>query len=442
MTALQVAVIGGGVSGLASAFRIAERGHQVTLFEGEDILGGLGTTFEWRGHHLERFYHCLLPEDRALLSLIRDVGMESDLLWRGTDMGFMYRGKVYPLNTAMDLLTFSPLSILERIRMGWMGIQARKHGLDPALDHIPVDQWIKGLVGERAFNILWKPLLEAKIGDQYPALPALWLSSRMAREKNTKREMKGCLTGGYRSLIDGLAQWLRNHGGTIRMRTRVEALERDGERMAVRLEGGARETFDTVVSTSPLVHFQKMTQGLPIPPGVANLKLDYQGVVCAVFMLRKPLSRYYWMPFVDSGATAQGVIEMSNLVPLERAGGHWVSYMINYCHRTSELFSKSEAEIEAMYRRDLERLFPAVGREVEDVVVFKAPFVEPIWSLGYTDLCPPNSVIPGRLYLSCTAQVYPRVNSWNSCCEVVEGMMPRFFEETAQIATPTARSAS
>ena len=33
---------------------------------------------------------------------------------------------------------------------------------------------------------------------------------------------------------------------------------------------------------------------------------------------------------------------------------------------------------------------------------------------------PPTSVIPGRLYLACTAQVYPRVNSWNSCCEVVE----------------------
>ncbi|MGH8602382.1 MAG: hypothetical protein ACREXR_06285 [Gammaproteobacteria bacterium] len=45
---------------------------------------------------------------------------------------------------------------------------------------------------------MWKPLLEAKIGDGYPGIPALWLSSRMSREKNTKREIKGCLNRGYR----------------------------------------------------------------------------------------------------------------------------------------------------------------------------------------------------------------------------------------------------
>jgi hypothetical protein len=43
-------------------------------------------------------------------------------------------------------------------------------------------------------------------------------------------------------------------------------------------------------------------------------------------------------------------------------------------------------------------------------------------------------VIPGRLYLACTAQVYPRVNSWNSCCEVVEAMMPGLLADAAMPA--------
>jgi protoporphyrinogen oxidase len=425
----KVAIIGGGISGLASGFRVAQLGHEVTLIEGEDFLGGLGTTFPYRGGHLERFYHCILPEDDALIRLIHEVGLGHELLWRGTDMGFMYRRKVYPMNTPMDLLTFAPLSIVDRFRMGLMGIRARTHGLSPQLDDVPVAEWIKGQVGERAFQILWRPLLEAKIGDQYPGIPALWLSSRMAREKNTKREVKGCLTRGYRSLIDAFERSLRHRGAEIRLQTRVEAIERDGEGLALQLTGGTRESFDAVVATSPLIQFQRMTQSLGLDPQLANLKLDYQGVVCAVFLLEKPLSRFYWMPTVDSGATCQGIIEMSNLVPLERSQGRYVTYLINYTHRDSELYKKSDDEILALYRKDLADLFPDAGRTVVDEFLFRAPFVEPIWLLGYQKLCPPTSVLPGKLYLTCTAQVYPRVNSWNSCCEVVENMMKGFAAE-------------
>ena len=428
---LRVAVIGGGISGLASAFRLAAHGHAVTLIESEDFLGGLGTTFPYGGGHLERFYHCILPEDTALIRLIQEVGLGAELQWRETGMGFMYQRKIYPLNTPLDLLRFGPLSFVDRLRMGLMGIRARTQGLSPHLDTIAVGDWIKKMVGPRAFEILWKPLLEAKIGDGYPGIPALWLSSRMNREKSTRLEVKGCLSRGYKVLIDTLADALRARGAELRLRTGVTAIERDGERMALRFADGTREIWDVVVATSPLVRFQQMTRGLGLDPAIAELQLDYQGVVSGVFLMEKPLSRYYWMPIVDSGATCQGVIEMSNLVPLSRSQGLYVTYVVNYTHRTSELFAKSDVDLLAAYRADLAGLFPASGTTVVDQFLFRAPFVEPIWKLGYNQLRPPTSVIPGRLYLACTAQVYPHVNSWNSCCEVVESMMHGLLAETS-----------
>lgn len=426
---LHAAVIGGGITGLATALALTARGLRVTLFEGDPDLGGLGVSFPWRDTHLERFYHCLLPDDEFLLPVVAEAGLSDELLWRETLMGFMYQRRVWPLNTPRDLLTFGPLTVVERLRMGLMSLRARFGGPGHHLDGITAEDWVREMVGDRCFEVLWKPLLAAKIGDHYAALPALWLSSRMNREKTKGPERKGCLRGGYRSLVDAIARTLEARGTAIRTRTRVAEIAEDGARMAVAIEGSGRESFDFVVCTSPLTQFQRMTRGLPVPPAVADLKLDYQGVVSAIFLTERPLTPYYWMPWVDSGATSQGVIEMSNLVPLERTHGLHVNYLVNYTHRDSELFRLPDDELLKRYRADLAALFPDAAAAVRETHVFRAPFVEPIWTTGYAKKVPPTSVIPGRLYLACTAQVYPLVNSWNSCCGVVNGMMPRLLEE-------------
>lgn len=433
-----VAIIGGGISGLASGIRLSGLGHRVTLFDGEPVLGGLGVSFPYDGGDLEKFYHCILPDDYGLIGLIEEVGLGDELLWRGTDMGFMHQRRVYSMNTAMDVLRFDPLTILDRVRLGAMGVRARFRSNDPGLDEIAVDDWIRGQIGDRAFRILWRPLLEAKIGDSYPAIPALWLSSRLGREKSTKREVKGCLQRGYRSLVDAIEATLVARGAEIHLRTRVAAVEEDASRMAVRTEDGRRFDVDTVVATSPMGQFQAMTAGLDIPEGHRNLALDYQGVVSGVFLMREPLTRYYWMPIVDSGATCQGIIEMSNLVPLERSNGKYVVYCVNYTHRTSELFARSDEDLLAAYRDDLAALFPSAGATIVDEFLFRAPFVEPIWPLGYRSRRPSPSVIPGRLYLANTAQAYPRVNSWNSCVEVVDEMMAAFTGDEAARASAAA----
>jgi len=426
-----VAIIGGGISGLASAVRLSALGHRVTLFDSEPVLGGLGVSFAYGDNSLEKFYHCILPDDHGLIGLIEEVGLGDELLWRGTDMGFMYQRQVYSMNTAMDVLRFSPLTVIDRIRLGAMGVRARFRSNHPSLDEIAVDDWIRGQIGDRAFQILWRPLLEAKIGDSYPAIPALWLSSRLGREKSTKREVKGCLVHGYRSLVEAIERTLRARGADIHLETRVAAIEDAGPQMRIRTEDGREFTADTVVSTSPLMQFVAMTASLDVPESYRSIALDYQGVVSGVFLMREPLSRYYWMPIVDSGATCQGVIEMSNLVPLERAGGLRVVYCVNYTHRSSELYSRSDQELLAAYRQDLASLFPDAGATIVDEFLFRAPFVEPIWPLGYRSRRPAPSVIPGRLYLANTAQVYPRVNSWNSCVEIVDEMVDAFRGDTA-----------
>jgi hypothetical protein len=52
--------------------------------------------------------------------------------------------------------------------------------------------------------------------------------------------------------------------------------------------------------------------------------------------------------------------------------------------------------------------------------VFRAPFVEPLYSLGYEKRKPPHELVPGRVFLANTAQIYPDVTSWNSSVGVAK----------------------
>ena len=96
-----VAIIGGGIAGLASAQKLARQGCRVTLLEASPDLGGLGTFFQWRGRFVDRFYHCIMPSDAHLLALIREVGLEDQLYWKPTRMGFIHARRQSSLSKQM-----------------------------------------------------------------------------------------------------------------------------------------------------------------------------------------------------------------------------------------------------------------------------------------------------------------------------------------------------
>ncbi len=73
-----VAVIGGGISGLACALRLQQLGARVTLLEANNRPGGLIGTVERNGFLFESGPQSFQGTE-ALLGLIRDLGIESEL---------------------------------------------------------------------------------------------------------------------------------------------------------------------------------------------------------------------------------------------------------------------------------------------------------------------------------------------------------------------------
>ena len=64
----RVAVVGAGLLGLAAAYRLAQRGVAVTVYERDAQLGGLAGTAPLDGIPVDRYYHVTLPTDERVVS--------------------------------------------------------------------------------------------------------------------------------------------------------------------------------------------------------------------------------------------------------------------------------------------------------------------------------------------------------------------------------------
>jgi protoporphyrinogen oxidase len=412
--AKRVAILGGGIGGLASAHYLLNAGFTPVVLEATDRLGGLGTWFDHRGVHLDKWYHVILDSDADLVALLEELGIADRLVWRETGMGFRLGGALYGFNSPLDLLRFRALSFGDRLRTGLGAAyitKIKKHGLD--LDDVYACDWLRRVFGERVYARIWEPLLRAKFGDRIDNVPAYWVWNTLNREKNGDQEVKGYLRGGYEGFAESLREAIVARGGEVRLGSPVAGVETNGTSVATEI-AGREERFDAVISTLPIPRFADVARGalatdIPIPD------LNYQGCVNAVVVSRRQLERFYWTIVVDPAFPFQGVVETTHVIPSEWIGGRHLIYCMNYCEPGSEPYQRSDELVKRQALDGLSALYPDFRTsDVEDVYVFRAPHVEPVWTVGYLRKRPAPRIGASRVYLSTTAQAYPRVTAWNT----------------------------
>ncbi|KZB81062.1 FAD-dependent oxidoreductase [Amycolatopsis regifaucium] len=432
----QVAVIGGGICGLAAAHRLARHGVPVTLLEASDQLGGLGTFFSHRDQWVERFYHCVMPTDDELLGLLDELGMKNSVRWCKTTMGMIVDGRRHRFNSAVDLLRFTPLPFHDRVRFGAVSLLLRRLGRGRDLDTLRTEDWLRGLYGSRVWEELLGPMFGSKFGSSFGDVPALYLWQRLGRERNVAT--RGYPEGGYKAIIDALRTSIEEAGGTVRTSTPVRSLRSTATGSSLTLADGEVLDVQKVISTVPIPLLRQLADA-GLAALLPSLELPYQGVVTGAFFLRRPLTGHYWTPVLRSNTGFDGIVEMSALSGAEAHGGSHLVYVMRYTEHTSRLYRGDDDEISARWTTQLLDLFPELEPgDVEEVRVFKAPFVEPIHPLGYLARRPPVAVAGTGLLLATTAHVYPDVTSWNSSVKLVNSVTRGVLEEIGrhEVAEP------
>jgi protoporphyrinogen oxidase len=406
---LNVGVLGGGALGLAVAYRLGQAGARVTVLEKDAEVGGLASSFEVGGAHLEKFYHHLFRSDTTITHLIQELGLGDKLVWLKPTTANLIKGKIYKMDP-VRLLTHPILPLADRLRF-FLGMAYLK--LDPNYQRFEgqtAEEWIKRWMGQRVYEIVWRPLLESKFGEHYQKIAMPWLWSRVY----CRSLALGYLRGGFYQLYTRLYERVCALGGDVQTSQTVERIEAmaDG-RVRVLVNGQSRE-FDRVICTLPTRLFMKLAVGLPEDYRRRYDWGDYQGAHCVVLSLKRPLTDVYWLSINDPGFPFLVLVEHANYVPVSDYGGERLVYLGNYLPMSDRRFSMSDQEILDWFLPYLAKINPAFDRSwVKRSWVFQAPFAQPIVTVDYHEHIPPHETpIPG-LYLANMFQVYPQDRGQN-----------------------------
>ena len=162
---MRVALVGGGITGLTAATRLAESGHEIVLYEASSA-GGLAAGFPFPGMEgvwLEKFYHHLFRTDTTIIRLIQELGLGDRLEWSHPRTVCLIDGKFQQLDSPLTLLQFSPLYIHERIRVAAVAAFLKLSG-SGIFEGKTAEPWLERWMGKRPYEMVFQPLFLAKFG--------------------------------------------------------------------------------------------------------------------------------------------------------------------------------------------------------------------------------------------------------------------------------------
>src|SRR5476649_1076200 len=111
----QIAVLGAGPMGLGVAYQLVKDGRKPIIFEADDWVGGMAACFDFGGLSIERYYHFHANSDQAFFEVLRELGIEDQLKWVETKMGYYYQGHVQAWGNPIALLKFKGLSLTAKV---------------------------------------------------------------------------------------------------------------------------------------------------------------------------------------------------------------------------------------------------------------------------------------------------------------------------------------
>jgi oxygen-dependent protoporphyrinogen oxidase len=267
-------IIGGGISGLSTAYYLSKSGAPSTLIESRPRLGGVIQTEELDGCTLEAGPDSFLSAKPAALDLIRDLGLSGDVIGSNDHLRVTFvrkHGRLVPLpdglmmmvpTKILPLVTTPLLSWSTKIRMGMELLRApklraadesvadfvREHYGQEAVDYL-AEPLLSGIYGGDPRQLSVKAVLPrfVELAQKYGSLTRGVLASRaQAKPQGPPAPLFRTLKGGLGQMVDAVTAAIRPH--TEVLRRRAETVERTPTGYRIRLDGDWLEADQLVLA--------------------------------------------------------------------------------------------------------------------------------------------------------------------------------------------------
>ena len=417
---MNIAIIGAGYGGMAAAYDLRRAGHEVTIFESADFVGGLASGFkephwDWS---VEKFYHHWFASDEHMLGLIEELGLSDQVIFPRPYTVLLHNGKWYPFDSILKALLFPGLGFgLNKIRFGLVGLYLRLTNNWKPLEQFTVEEWMRKWAGKQVYEQMWQPLVIGKFGPHYKDVNMAWMWARLkARTTNL-----GTFKGGFQAFANRFAEILLDAGAEIRLETKVTSIKREQDGLWVRSETGA-ESFDKVLVTTSPGLMAKLCPELSKSYLRGLLELKSMGAVVMVMSLKHQLSEqgYYWFslpkgedfPFL-------ALVEHTNYVSSENFGGDLILYAGDYLEAGHEYFSFSQEELLERFAPAFKRINPKFELDwVKKAWLFKTDYAQPVPLVNHSKNIPAIETPVQGLYFASMSQVYPWDRGTNFAVEI------------------------
>ena len=420
MNKYDVVIVGAGFTGLTSAYVLSKQGKRVQVVESDTTPGGLAGTFEFAdGVKLEKFYHHWFNNDVYVPELVKELGMEGDVILFPTRTGMYFNGRIWKLSTPLDLLRFKALSFIDRIRLGLLVFQVRRIKNWSTIEHLSIREWLEPLCGKTVYRIVWEPLITSKFSVFGEAVNAVWMWKKLVLRGGTRNDKGGeelaYFKGGFGRLAEAMVAAIKQAGGDITFGSNVTGVVAEGKRItALKTEQGDIHGNQFLFTPAfPII--ADIFEGNAAPEWLAKLRrVRYLGNMCLVLRLNRSLSETYWLNVNDPGFPFVGVIEHTNFDKSDNYKGTHIAYLSRYLAIEDPVWSYSCVQYFEFALQHLNRMFPKLERSwVVEYKVWRSMYAQPVTERNYSQYVPGEATPFENGWISSMAQIYPEDRGTN-----------------------------